>query len=96
MYLNVERELTRCERIMRQRILSYLRQRILTRDVHNLDNADEPVPAAKFLSDGRSGQDDFSPFTLGSQWGTTWSGMATLRLTRRDILTTTKSTTEGK
>lgn len=72
MYLNVDRELTRCERVIRQRVSPYVDTALSTCQIRSHENPGEPVPPTLFLEDARSGRVEFRPFRLGTIWGTTW------------------------
>ena len=72
MFLRVEEQLGRAERVIRQRVRPKIYSDLAQCQIQSYEIAGEPPAAADFLSDVRDGTIDFTPFTVGQPWGTTW------------------------
>lgn len=72
MFLKVDRELDRCERVMRQRVLPHIDEPISACGVRSFVNTGEPEPSGQFLAKVRNQEVDFQPCPAGTVWGTTW------------------------
>lgn len=72
MFLKVDRELDRCERVMRQRVLPHIDEPISACTVRSFVNPGEPEPSWQFLAKAKKNEVDFQPCPMGTVWGTTW------------------------
>lgn len=72
MQLKIERELDKCERVMRQRVLPKIDQVVGEARVRSFRITGEPIPSSEFFDLLRAGQVDFRPLHIGDTWGTTW------------------------
>lgn len=72
MYLKIDRELGRCERVMRQRITPHIHRPVIHCEVRAFDNPGEPEPSDAFLAKVRENEVEFHDFPLPQEWGTTW------------------------
>ncbi|KFI55452.1 alpha-mannosidase [Bifidobacterium sp. UTCIF-37] len=80
MFLKPEAQLERCKRILRQRVDPHVHPVVAHLDVESFDIPGEPMPSAEFFARVAAGDIEFTPFTLGREWGTTW-GTVWFRLT---------------
>lgn len=80
MFLNIDQQLTRCERVIRQRVRPHIHPVVGHLRVEAFDNPGEPVPVHEVFARLAEGNVAFTPFTVGSLWGTTW-GTVWFRLT---------------
>lgn len=72
MQLNVERELERCARVMRQRLLPKIDQVVGEVKVRGYVIKGEPIRSAEFFTRLQDDQVNFIPLHIGDIWGTTW------------------------
>lgn len=68
MYLKVDREPTRCERVIRQPVSPYVGTALSTCRIRSHEKLGEPVPLTLFLVDTRSERPEFRPFRIGTTW----------------------------
>ena len=72
MFLNINQQLARCERVIRQRVRPHIHRTIEPLSIEAFDIPGEPMPATDFFVHESKGDVPFRPFTVGSVWGTTW------------------------
>ena len=72
MQLKVERELDRCDRVMRQRVLPYVDRTVGHCAVRVYRIPGEPISSQDFFRRLNNGDIPFEPLNLGESWGTTW------------------------
>ncbi|RBP98543.1 alpha-mannosidase [Bifidobacterium aemilianum] len=72
MFLVADQQLSRCERVMQQRVEPHVYTPAGSCTLRSFDNPGEPEPSSAFLERVRQGQVDFKPFSIPGLWGTTW------------------------
>lgn len=72
MFLNIDQQLVRCERVIRQRVRPHIHRTIESLSIEAFDIPGEPMPATDFFVHESKGDVPFRPFAVGSVWGTTW------------------------
>ena len=72
MFLNINQQLARCERVIRQRVRPHIHRTIEPLSIEAFDIPGEPMPATVFFVHESKGDVPFQPFAVGSVWGTTW------------------------
>lgn len=72
MFLMPEQQLSRCDRVMRQRLGPDIHQVLSPCTLRAFDIPGEPEPAMAFMGKVRDGRIDFLPFEVPGEWGTTW------------------------
>lgn len=72
MFVKFDQQLKRCDRVIRQRIRPHIHPVMSTLSVESYHIAGEPITSEEFFNKVRSGDINFTPFTIGSLWGTTW------------------------
>ncbi|MCI1902300.1 MAG: glycosyl hydrolase-related protein [Bifidobacteriaceae bacterium] len=72
MFLKVDQQLERADRVIRQRIRPHISPVLASCKVSAFENPGEPEAANQFLSKVRKGSIEFTPFKIGNPWGTTW------------------------
>ncbi|MDF7664696.1 alpha-mannosidase [Bifidobacterium sp. ESL0745] len=72
MFLIPDQELSRCDRVLQQRLDPHIHSVLSHCTLRSAANPGEPEPYRQFLSRARSGQVDFEPFEVPGVWGTTW------------------------
>ncbi|OZG68068.1 alpha-mannosidase [Bifidobacterium eulemuris] len=82
MFLNIDQQLERCARVIRQRVRPHVHPVIESLSIEAFDIPGEPIPADEFFARLDCGEIPFEPFEAGSPWGTTW-GTVWFKLTGR-------------
>lgn len=72
MFLRVEEQLGRAERVIRQRVRPKIYSDLTECQVRSYEIAGELPAADDFLADVHACKVDFEPFATGQPWGTTW------------------------
>ena len=72
MFLKINQELERCNRVMRQRVSPHIYPVLSSCTVESYSIPGEPMPSREFFRRLDAGEIDFEPFDFGSPWGTTW------------------------
>ena len=72
MQLNVGRELDRCDRVMRQRLLPYVDRPVGHCNVRAYRIPGEPIASQDFFARLAKGDIPFEHMAVGESWGTTW------------------------
>ncbi len=72
MFLKINQQLERCDRVIRQRVRPHIHRVIAPLEVSAFDIPGEPMPVPEFFDKVKNGTIDFHPFAIGSKWGTTW------------------------
>lgn len=72
MFLVPEQQLSRCDRVMEQRLAPHIHPVMSHCTLRAFDNPGEPEPSNEFLAKVRSGSVDFHPFEVPGLWGTLW------------------------
>ncbi|NEG54389.1 alpha-mannosidase [Bifidobacterium platyrrhinorum] len=72
MFLLPDQQLSRCDRVMQQRIEPHIHTTLSACTLRAFANPGEPVPSGEFLAKVRAGDIDFTPFEVPGVWGTTW------------------------
>ena len=72
MFLLPEQQLSRCDRVMRQRVEPHIHTTLAACELRAFANPGEPVPSGEFLAKVRAGEVEFEPFAVPGVWGTTW------------------------
>ncbi|WEV53709.1 glycoside hydrolase family 38 C-terminal domain-containing protein [Bifidobacterium sp. ESL0704] len=72
MFLVPDHELSRCDRVLQQRLDPHIHSVLCHCTLRSAANPGEPEPYRQFLDRARYGQVDFKPFAVPGLWGTTW------------------------
>ncbi|RSX57236.1 alpha-mannosidase [Bifidobacterium samirii] len=72
MFLIPEQQLSRCDRILWQRVEPRIHTTLSSCTLRAHDNPGEPVPSGEFLAKVRAGEIEFHDFAVPGVWGTTW------------------------
>ncbi|MCH4209248.1 alpha-mannosidase, partial [Bifidobacterium sp.] len=72
MFLMPQQQLSRCDRVMQQRLEPHIHTVLSSCALRAFDNPGEPEPSGRFLQRVREGNVDFRPFVIPGMWGTTW------------------------
>ncbi|BDR53245.1 alpha-mannosidase [Bombiscardovia nodaiensis] len=72
MQLKVERELDKCERVMRQRVKPMIDRPVGTTRIRAYKIAGEPISSGEFFAQLAAGKVNLQPIKIGDTWGTTW------------------------
>ena len=72
MFLIPDQQLSRCDRVMQQRVEPHLYETLAHCTLRAFDNPGEPEPSADVLARIRTGEVEFRPFDVPGVWGTTW------------------------
>lgn len=72
MFLMPDEQLSRCDRVMRQRVEPHIHETLCHCAVRAFDNPGEPEPFADVMARIRAGKVPFRPFAVPGIWGTTW------------------------
>ena len=72
MFLIPEQQLSRCDRVMQQRVEPHVHEVLAHCSLRACANPGEPEPSADFLARVRAGEVEFTDFTVPGEWGTTW------------------------
>ncbi|WEV46206.1 glycosyl hydrolase-related protein [Bifidobacterium sp. ESL0690] len=72
MFLVPDQELSRCDRVLQQRLDPHIHSVLCHCQLRSAANPGEPEPYRRFLERAREGQVDFKPFEVPGLWGTTW------------------------
>ena len=72
MFLIPEQQLSRCDRVMQQRLEPYIHEVLDHCSLRACANPGEPEPSADFLARVRAGGVEFTDFAVPGEWGTTW------------------------
>jgi alpha-mannosidase len=67
-----QQQLSRCDRVMQQRLEPHIHTVLSSCALRAFDNPGEPEPSGRFLQRVREGNVDFRPFVIPGMWGTTW------------------------
>jgi alpha-mannosidase len=72
MFLKINQQLERCDRVIRQRVRPHIHRVIAPLTVSSFDIPGEPMPVPEFFEKVAKNEIHFQPFTIGNKWGTTW------------------------
>lgn len=72
MFLVPDQQLSRCDRVMQQRLAPHIHHVMATCTLRAFDNPGEPEPSSEFLAKVRDGCVEFHEFNVPGVWGTVW------------------------
>ena len=72
MFLMPDQQLSRCDRVMQQRVEPHVYETLAHCTLRAFDNPGEPEPSADVMARIRAGEVEFRPFDVPGVWGTTW------------------------
>ena len=72
MQLNIDREIAKCERFLRDRIAPHIETTVAHCSVGMFVNPGEPETPARVVERAERGEIDFAEARFGERWGTTW------------------------